>query len=321
MRLIRHGFLTALVSLAFIGCGSDDDEPATKDLNQTIDEAIAHYPDLAPRELRRRAHGSRGAGRRGGSVPPPIRAKRRSAPRATPGSRLASRTCRRRCSASTTARSTTPTTAPKASSTPGRSTRRTSTTSWATKTAGIVNDPEHRNRRRDPLEGLNEEGAARTTSLPATTPIEFLLWGQDLSEDGSPAPARTPTTLTGDQGTAMRTQDRRRAIPRARCPRCSASTSSDAGRRLGRRHEDNYRAEFEALDRDEDAFSNILTGMIVLSGFETGGERLPDRARHGRARRTSTPASATTPTATWSRTCAACRTCGSAATRISTATR
>ena len=45
-----------------------------------------------------------------------------------------------RSSASTTARSTTPRTGPRARSTPGRSTRPTSTTSRATPTAGIIND-------------------------------------------------------------------------------------------------------------------------------------------------------------------------------------
>ena len=36
---------------------------------------------------------------------------------------------------------------------------------------------------------------------------------------------------------------------------------------------DNYRADFEALEPKQ-ALGKILTGMITLSGFETGGERL-----------------------------------------------
>src|SRR5262245_19904566 len=37
--------------------------------------------------------------------------------------------------------------------------------------------------------------------------------------------------------------------------------------------EDNYRAELEA-EAPGDALVKIMSGMIILSGFETGGERL-----------------------------------------------
>lgn len=94
--------------------------------------------------------------------------------------------------------------------------------------------------------------------------IEFLLWGQDLSADG---PGDRPYT---DYVPGTGTNVDRRAI------------YLDAVGALLVLHLDQVRQAWQpgadypqGLEDDpEAAFEKMLTGMIVLSGFETGGERL-----------------------------------------------
>jgi len=97
--------------------------------------------------------------------------------------------------------------------------------------------------------------------------IEFLLWGQDLSDDG---PGDRPFTdyVTDGTGTAAN-QDRR------------ATYLTVVGDLLAEQilavHDEwvegaAYRTSFVADEKD--AFFKILQGMVVLSGFETGAERL-----------------------------------------------
>ncbi len=116
------------------------------------------------------------------------------------------------------------------------------------------------------LEGLNEVGGEANIATGYHA-IEFLLWGQDLSDDG---PGARPYTdyVVGDGGTAAN-QDRRAQYLQV--------VADMLVNHLGGVHgawtaQGAYRPGFVA--DTQGSFAKILTGMIVLSGFETGGERL-----------------------------------------------
>lgn len=133
--------------------------------------------------------------------------------------------------------------------------------------AGIVNDPSIEISA-ETLSELNEEGAEDHIATGYHA-VEFLLWGQDLDPEG---PGARPYSdyVTGPEGT-HENQDRRGQylLTVSALLADNLKTLVDAWAE----NEGNYRAEFEQLS-EEDALRNILTGMITLSGFETGGERL-----------------------------------------------
>lgn len=131
--------------------------------------------------------------------------------------------------------------------------------------AGIINDPSA-TLDAETLVSLNEAGGEKNIATGYHA-VEFLLWGQDFSEDG---PGARPYTdyVVGEGGSAQN-QDRRGVY--------LSLTSGLILTHLGQVHDAwapgaAYRADFEATP--EASFAKILTGMIVLSGFETGGERL-----------------------------------------------
>ena len=132
-------------------------------------------------------------------------------------------------------------------------------------TAGIINDPTTYPVIDTALiESLNEVGGEKNISTGYHA-IEFLLWGQDLSTTG---PGQRPATDYMAGGTAAN-QDRRAAY--------LAASGSLLVTHLGGVHgawtdKGSYRPGFVA--DPEASFAKILTGMIILSGFETGGERL-----------------------------------------------
>jgi putative iron-regulated protein len=132
--------------------------------------------------------------------------------------------------------------------------------------AGIINDPQQRIDAQA-LEDLNELGGEKNIATGYHA-IEFLLWGQDLSQDG---PGDRPHTDFVDDGTATH-QDRRRAYL-ATASELLVEHLQGLVDAWAQDDADNYRAQFEAAE-PLDALERILTGMIVLSGFETGGERL-----------------------------------------------
>jgi len=116
------------------------------------------------------------------------------------------------------------------------------------------------------LEELNESGGEANIATGYHA-IEFLLWGQDLSDTG---PGDRPFTdyVTDSSGTATN-QDRRGLY-------LTTAGGLLAGH-LSQVHEQwtpgaDYRTRFEA--DPQTGFEKALTGMIILSGFETGGERL-----------------------------------------------
>ncbi|MCX4247555.1 imelysin family protein [Paraliomyxa miuraensis] len=132
--------------------------------------------------------------------------------------------------------------------------------------AGIINDPAITIDAAT-LESLNEQGGEANIATGYHA-IEFLLWGQDLSDAG---PGARPATdyVTDGTGTAEN-QDRRGQY---------LGTVSDMlvghleGLVAAWAPGQDYAAELHDADPEE-GLRRILTGMIVLSGFETGGERL-----------------------------------------------
>ena len=133
-------------------------------------------------------------------------------------------------------------------------------------TAGIVNGAEDITAAG--LESLNEKDGEKNIATGYHA-IEFLLWGQDMSDSG---PGDRPFTDYVEDGSGTADNQGRRKL--------YLNTASE----LMLTHlqqlvdawaegQTNYRAEFEAAD-DKEAMRRVLTGMIVLSGFETGGERL-----------------------------------------------
>ncbi|MEM6962368.1 MAG: imelysin family protein [Myxococcota bacterium] len=135
-------------------------------------------------------------------------------------------------------------------------------------TAGIVNDSMVTIDAAT-LESLNEEGGEENIATGYHA-IEFLLWGQDLSETGPGA--RPFSDYVSGEGSTAENQDRRALYLMTVSDMLldhlqflvDAWDPADASA---------YRAEFESAESTE-ALRRILTGMIVLSGFETGGERL-----------------------------------------------
>ena len=133
--------------------------------------------------------------------------------------------------------------------------------------AGIINDPSQEISIEN-LSALNEQGEKNiSTGYHA---IEFLLWGQDRSEDG---PGDRPFTdyVTDGSGTAANQERRAEYLVTV-----SDLLNDDLSGLVDAWKEDdssNYRAEF--LDAEpKESLRRMLTGMILLSGNETGGERL-----------------------------------------------
>ena len=117
------------------------------------------------------------------------------------------------------------------------------------------------------LRGANEAGG-ETNIATGYHAIEFLLWGQDLSEDG---PGNRPFTdyVTDGSGTASN-QDRRGQY----LSTVTGLLIEDLeGLETAWQDGAAYRTEFVDA-APEESLRRILTGMIILSGFETGGERL-----------------------------------------------
>lgn len=99
--------------------------------------------------------------------------------------------------------------------------------------------------------------------------IEFLLWGQDFNADG---PGERPFSDFTDDAAAMPNGDRR-----GQYLTTSAELLVGHVEQLVAAWEPNaagnYRADFEA-EAPADALGKILSGMIILTGFELANERL-----------------------------------------------
>ena len=133
-------------------------------------------------------------------------------------------------------------------------------------TAGIINDPKE-TIDADTLAGLNEQGGEKNIATGYHA-IEFLLWGQDHSADG---PGDRPYTDYVEGGTAK--NQKRRAEYLRVTSALLVSQMQDMAAAWKKGDDQNYRAELAGVKPSE-ALRRILTGLTVLSGFETGGERL-----------------------------------------------
>lgn len=133
--------------------------------------------------------------------------------------------------------------------------------------AGIINDTSV-TIDADTLMSLNEQGGEENIATGFHA-IEFLLWGQDLSADS--AGTRPFTDFVTDGSGTAANQDRRAlyletasSLMVEHLQEVQTAWAADS---------ENYRSEFLAMD-SEDQLRMIMTGMIILTGFETGGERL-----------------------------------------------
>jgi putative iron-regulated protein len=131
---------------------------------------------------------------------------------------------------------------------------------------GLINDPSTLATIDEAsLAALNGEGAEENVSLGYHA-IEFLLWGQDLYEDGA---GRRPATDFVD---GMRDNaDRRRDYVVAATDILVGDLEFLEGQ--WRSGGDNYRAGFVALDAHE-GLTRVFTAILNLSGLELAGERL-----------------------------------------------
>jgi putative iron-regulated protein len=133
---------------------------------------------------------------------------------------------------------------------------------------GMINDPEIEITAAS-IEGRNEAGGEKNISTGYHA-IEFLLWGQDTDPNG---PGDRPYTdyVTGEGGTSLN-QDRR-ALYLTTTSNLLLGHLETLTEAWSPDSTSNYRASFVA-DEPASALGKILSGMIILSGFETGQERL-----------------------------------------------
>ena len=133
---------------------------------------------------------------------------------------------------------------------------------------GMVNDPQMTIDKAT-IVGANE-GVDEKSISTGYHAIEFLLWGQDLSETG---PGDRPFTDYVTDGTGTAENQERRGqylavvsdlLVENLQTLVDAWAPGDAG---------DYRASFVA-DAPAAKLTKVMSGMIILSGFETGGERL-----------------------------------------------
>lgn len=138
--------------------------------------------------------------------------------------------------------------------------------------AGIINDPgSYPTIDAMTLMALNE-APGETDVAVGWHPIEFLLWGQDLTAPSMNLPGQRAYTDFVDAGGTASNEDRRRDYLRAISDLLVAQLTElrDA---WAPAVADNYRSDFESAE-PMDSLEKILTGMIILSGFEVAGERL-----------------------------------------------
>ncbi len=133
--------------------------------------------------------------------------------------------------------------------------------------AGLINDTTFEMTAEN-IEAQNEAGGEKNIATGFHA-IEFLLWGQDKI-DGSGAGNRPFTDYVVGEGGTAKNQDRRATYLKllgdllvTHLEMVHAQWIPDGA----------YRTAFVEADADE-SMEKILTGMIVLAGFETGGERL-----------------------------------------------
>jgi putative iron-regulated protein len=134
--------------------------------------------------------------------------------------------------------------------------------------AGLVNDPQVP-LTPEAIESRNELAGEKNISTGYHA-VEFLLWGQDFNDQG---PGQRPFTdyATGASATAQNQARRGQYATTASgliVEHLEGLVEAWAPNVTG-----NFRDDFEAEDPAV-AISSIMSGMIILTGFETGQERL-----------------------------------------------
>ena len=120
----------------------------------------------------------------------------------------------------------------------------------------------------DTLVGLNEGAGEAENVSTGYHAVEFLLWGQDMSETG---PGERPFTDYISDGTGTADNQERRAEYLTTSTDLIITHLQDVLDQWVAGGE--YRTEWDGLTNTE-GLTRVMTGMIILSGFETGGERL-----------------------------------------------
>jgi putative iron-regulated protein len=110
----------------------------------------------------------------------------------------------------------------------------------------------------------NERGGEANVSL-GWHAIEFLLWGQDLRTDGPGERPATDFDSSKESSAPRRLEYLKTAVAALRKHLAIVELAWAPGK-------SNYRREFEADTKL--ALRRILTGAIILTGFEMAGERL-----------------------------------------------
>ena len=131
--------------------------------------------------------------------------------------------------------------------------------------AGIVNNPgDFPTIDADLIVSLNEEGGEANVST-GWHAIEFLLWGQDMNDDGPGLrPLEDYTTNANARRRATYLATASDVLVRHLRDMVDAWAPSGSG---------NYRAEFLSIDSD-DALQRIITGIGEMSRGELAGERM-----------------------------------------------
>jgi putative iron-regulated protein len=118
----------------------------------------------------------------------------------------------------------------------------------------------------DLIASLNEKGGEKNITAGFHA-IEFLLWGQDLNDEG-PGQRSPRDYVDGQAPNADRRRDYLRAATHLLVEDLQTLVKEWAPERAG-----NYRARFLAMPPD-DALAAIFKGIGILSGSELAGERL-----------------------------------------------
>ncbi len=138
-------------------------------------------------------------------------------------------------------------------------------------TGGIVNDT---SKTIDP-DTLTEENEKDGDKNIATGyhAVEFLLWGQDLTDPSAAVPGERPFTDYVTDGTGTHANQDRRGDYVNTASEMIVEHLEGLVEAWDPDSNNNYRAEFVAAPPAE-SLGKILSGMVILSGFETGGERV-----------------------------------------------
>jgi|SRR5262245_13137693 len=133
--------------------------------------------------------------------------------------------------------------------------------------AGVINHPDRYPQVTPNLiVSLNEKGGEKNITAGFHA-IEFLLWGQDLNDDG-PGQRSYRDYVDSEAPHADRRRDYLRAAAHLLVEDLQTVVKDWSPDRAG-----NYRAQFLAMPPDE-ALTAIVKGIGILSGSELAGERL-----------------------------------------------